>query len=97
MIAQLAPIPEMVLLFRVESHLLAFHLARPLHTLVEWGELNDRLAEPGTHWFVTRAEYVPECLQNIRTRRVEVAARSDDFGRAPPLRPLVLMRTEEER
>src|SRR5262245_1847142 len=33
-----APQPQEVLLFRVESHLLAYHLRRPLHTLVEWGE-----------------------------------------------------------
>jgi 4-amino-4-deoxy-L-arabinose transferase-like glycosyltransferase len=87
------PTPQTVLLFRVESHLLAFHLGRPLHTLVEWGELNDLLAEPGTHYFVTRAEFVPECLRNVRTRRLELIARSEDFSTLPPLRPLVLMRT----
>jgi 4-amino-4-deoxy-L-arabinose transferase-like glycosyltransferase len=87
------PAPQTVLLFRVESHLLAFHLGRPLHTLVEWGELNGLLAEPGTHYFVTRAEFVPECLRNVRTRRLEPIARSEDFSTLPPLRPLVLMRT----
>ena len=92
-IRQSAPIPETVMLFRVESHLLAFHLRRPIHTLVEWGELNQRLAQPGVHWFVTRAEFVEECRRNVRTRSVEVVARSEDFSRAAPLRPLVLMRT----
>jgi 4-amino-4-deoxy-L-arabinose transferase-like glycosyltransferase len=92
-IRQQCPTPQPVLFFRVESHLLAFHLGRPLHTLVEWGELNDLLAEPGTHYFVTRAEYVPECLRNVRTRPLEVIARSEEFSTRPPLRPLVLMRT----
>ena len=87
------PAPQTVLLFRVESHLLAFHLGRPLHTLVEWGELNELLAEPGTHYFVTRAELVPECLRNVRTRRLKLIARSEEFSTLPPLRPLVLMRT----
>jgi hypothetical protein len=91
-----APVPHNLLLFRVESHLLAFHLGPPIHTLVEWGELNERLAEPGLHWFVTRAEFVPECLENVRFRKIEVVARSEDFSPARPLRPLVLMRTIAE-
>ena len=91
-----APAPAEVLLFRVESHLLAYHLGRPLHTLVEWGELNQRLAEPGTHWFVTRAEFVPECFENVRTRRIEVSSCSKDFVAVLPLRPLVLLRTIDE-
>src|SRR5262249_19103991 len=33
-----APAPEPIVLFRVESHELAFHLGRPVHTLVEWGD-----------------------------------------------------------
>jgi 4-amino-4-deoxy-L-arabinose transferase-like glycosyltransferase len=95
-VRELAPPPQTVLLFRVESHLLAFHLRRPVHTLVEWGELNERLAGPGGHYFVTRAEFVPECLRNVTTRRLEVVARSADFARAAPLRPLVLLRTADE-
>jgi 4-amino-4-deoxy-L-arabinose transferase-like glycosyltransferase len=92
-IRQHAPAPNSVLLFRVESHLLAYHLRRPIHTLVEWGELNDRLARPGVHWFVTREEFVAECRQNVAARGIEVVARSREFSRATPLRPLVLVRT----
>ena len=95
-IRRAAPVPSEVMLFRVESHLLAFHLGRPIHTLVEWAELNERLAEPGLHWFVTRAEFVPECLQNVRSRKIEVAGYSADFSPARPLRPLVLMHTIAE-
>lgn len=92
-IRQTARAPQTILLFRVESHLLAYHLGRPLHTLVEWGELNDRLRAAGTHYFVTRAEFVAECLTHVRTRRIEVLLRSDEYSRRPPKRPLVLMRT----
>jgi 4-amino-4-deoxy-L-arabinose transferase-like glycosyltransferase len=95
-IRQQATAPQTVLLFRVESHLLAFHLGRPVHTLVEWAELNERLAEPGTHWFVTRAEFVSECLEHVGSRRIAVAAHSETFAPAPPLRPLVLMTTIDE-
>jgi 4-amino-4-deoxy-L-arabinose transferase-like glycosyltransferase len=92
-IRQLTPSPAPVLLFRVEAHLLAFHLGRPVHTLVEWDELNERLAAPGIHYFVTRAEFTAECLANVRSRQLEIAARSQDFSRAALLRPLVLFRT----
>lgn len=93
-IREQAPAPQPILMFRVESHLLAYHLGRPIHTLVEWSELNERLAADGPHWFVTRAEFVDECFEHIGTRRVRVAARSEDFAPAKPHRPLVLMRTD---
>lgn len=93
-IREQAPVPQPILMFRVESHLLAYHLGRPIHTLVEWGELNERLAQPGTHWFVTRSEFVDECFTHVRTQRLRVEARSEDFSRARPHRPLVLIRTE---
>lgn len=87
------PAPREVLLYRVESHLLAYHLGRPIRTLIEWHDLNRWLQEPGEHWFITRAEFVPECLQYVHTRRIEVWSRSEQFTRGKPARPLVLMRT----
>jgi 4-amino-4-deoxy-L-arabinose transferase-like glycosyltransferase len=95
-IRRLAPAPQRILLFRVESHVLNYHLGRPVHTLVEWGELNDLLWEPGTHYIVTRAEFVPECMEYVKARRIEVVLRSEAFCREPPLRPLVLIRTVEK-
>jgi len=87
-----APAPRQVLLFRVESHLLAFHLGRPLHTLVEWGELNDRLAAPGPHEIVTQPIYADEVKAILPHHRLEVIAKLEDFtGDAPP-RPLVYLR-----
>jgi len=88
-----APHPQEVLLFRVESHLLAYHLGRPICTLIEWHDLNRWVAQPGTHYFVTRAEFVAECLQYVHTRQIEVVAASEQFTAARPARPLVLMRT----
>jgi hypothetical protein len=93
-IREQATAPQTILMFRVESHLLAYHLGRPIHTLVEWGELNQLLAMPGPHYFVTRAEFVDECFDHIRTRSIRVIARSEDFSHAKPHRPLVLMRTD---
>jgi hypothetical protein len=89
----LAPNPQEILLFRVESHLLAYHLGRPINTLVEWGELQERLQKPGAHYFVTRAEFAEECMEKLPTQKMEVVLRSEMFSSAKPLRPLALMRT----
>ncbi len=89
-----APKPALVLLFRVESHLLAFHLGRPVHTLVEWGELNDRLGEPGPHFIVTQPQYADEVKQILPHRRLVEVARLDRFVPGKPDRPLVFLRSE---
>jgi hypothetical protein len=81
-----------VLLFRVESHLLAFHLRRPIHSLVEWHHLNDWLREPEERYFVTREEFVEECQRYVTVCRLEIVLRSQEVSTARPLRPLVLMR-----
>jgi hypothetical protein len=82
-----------IVLFRVESHLLAFHLGRPVHTLVEWDDLGAHLAGPGPHFVVTRAEFLDEVGEHV-PGPVEVLCRSADVTRAPPRRPLVLLRID---
>lgn len=88
-----APQPEPVLLFRTESHLLAFHLGAPLHTLVEWGELKEALAT-GPRVVVMPPEYVPDA-QRITGRRLVPVAALADFTSARPPRPLVCLRAAE--
>ena len=90
-----APAPNLVLLFRVESHLLAFHLGRPLHTLVEWGELNDRLREPGPHYIVTQPVYAEEVKAILPHYRLETVATLDEFTTAPAPRSLVFLRKKD--
>jgi 4-amino-4-deoxy-L-arabinose transferase-like glycosyltransferase len=90
-----APQPEQILLFRVESHLLAYHLGRPLHTLVEWGELNAILSQPGCHFWVTRAEFLDECRRMVAVP-FEVVGTSDDVSSAKPQRPYLFLRTVTE-
>jgi len=87
--------PQEVMLFRTESHLLAFHLGRPLITRVEWHDLNDWLAAPGPHLVVMPPEYVYPALQIVRSRKLAVAARLEDFTAGTPHRPLVLLRTQD--
>ncbi len=89
-IRQHAPAPVPVTLFRVEAHLLTFHLGRPVHTLVEWSDLRNLLAQSGVHWFITSPDLVAECCEQIPSRRITVIACSADFTKRNPHRPLVL-------
>jgi 4-amino-4-deoxy-L-arabinose transferase-like glycosyltransferase len=92
---ELAPPPEAVLLFRVESHLLAYHLGRPVHTLVEWADLRARIDAPGPHFVVMRAEFLDEVRQSLAVP-FEVLARSDDATGPRAHRPLILLRFPAE-
>ncbi len=89
-----APAPHVILQFRMESHLLSYHLGRPVHTLVEWGELNDLLAEPGPHFVVMPPEYVFATGEICTSRRLVEVARLEEFTAGKPPRPLVFLRTE---
>jgi hypothetical protein len=81
-----APAPEPIVLFRVESHQLAFHMGRPVHTLVEWGDLEALLHEPGPRYVVIPAGLLDKC------RDAEVVARSEDLASTKQQRPLILLR-----
>jgi 4-amino-4-deoxy-L-arabinose transferase-like glycosyltransferase len=89
-----APAPQTVLLFRAESHLLAFHLGTPLHTLVEWGELKDVLSAAGPHTVVMPPEYI-EDAEHITGRKLVPVVALRDFTTVRPPRPLVCLRTAE--
>jgi 4-amino-4-deoxy-L-arabinose transferase-like glycosyltransferase len=89
-----APKPQPVLLFRVESHLLAYHLGSPLHTLVEWGELRDALSPAGSHTVVMPPEYAADA-ERVSRRKLVLVADLRDFTTATPPRPLVCLRTAD--
>src|SRR5207248_10956443 len=88
-----APPPHTILQFRMESHLLSYHLGRPVYTFVEWGELNELLAAPGPHFVVMPPEYVYAAGQIATSRRLVVVARLEDYTAGKPPRPLVFLRT----
>jgi 4-amino-4-deoxy-L-arabinose transferase-like glycosyltransferase len=88
-----APAPNMVLQFRMESHLLTYHLGRPVYTFMEWGELNEILAQPGPHYVVMQAEYVRPAMEIVTSRKLVEVARGDDFAVGRSVRPLVFLRT----
>ncbi|MFO0797021.1 MAG: glycosyltransferase family 39 protein [Gemmataceae bacterium] len=91
-----APQPEPVLMFRAESHLLAFHLGRPLDTKVEWHDLAAWLREPGPRFVVMPPEYVYPAAEIVKVRRLVEVGRLEQFTGAKPPRPLVFLRTADE-
>jgi 4-amino-4-deoxy-L-arabinose transferase-like glycosyltransferase len=93
-IRQLAPRPELVLLFRVEDHLLSYHLARPLNTFVEWENLAIWVGRPESHLVLMPAESAAAWRQYITSGSLdEVLRYTDRTDRTRP-RDLVLMRTQ---
>jgi hypothetical protein len=90
-----APAPAPVLMFRAESHLLAFHLGRPVATRVEWHDLAAWLDEPGPRFVVMPPEYVYPAAEIVTRRRLVEVGRLDQFTAAKPPRPLVFLRTAD--
>lgn len=90
-----APAPQTILQFRMESHLLSYHLGGPLHTFVEWGELNELLTVPGPHFVVMPPEYVAAAGEIVTSRKLVVVARLEAHTADKPSRPLVFLRTED--
>jgi 4-amino-4-deoxy-L-arabinose transferase-like glycosyltransferase len=95
MIRSHAPAPQTILQFRMESHLLSYHLGRPVYTFVEWAELNEILAAPGPHFVVMPPEYVYPAAEIIRSRKLVTIARIEEYTHGKPLRPLVFLRTAD--
>jgi 4-amino-4-deoxy-L-arabinose transferase-like glycosyltransferase len=88
-----APQPAQILLFRVEDHLLTYHLGRPLNTFLEWENLDIWAGRPGPNFVLMPAECAAEWRQYITSGALaEVLRFSDRTDRRRP-HDLVLMRT----
>jgi 4-amino-4-deoxy-L-arabinose transferase-like glycosyltransferase len=88
------PAPGLVLFFRAEAHLLAYHIGPPLNTFLEWENLNVWAGRPGHHYIIMPADCAAEWPQHVTSGSLEEVLRSTDLdGNAHRLRPVVLMRT----
>lgn len=96
MIRSIAPAPTLILQYRMESHLLSYHLGRPLYTFVEWCELEEMLKQPGPHYVVMSSEYVYTANEVLKSRKLIPIARLEDYTHDKPLRPLVFLRTADD-
>jgi 4-amino-4-deoxy-L-arabinose transferase-like glycosyltransferase len=92
-IREVVPPPEQVLLFRVENHLLAYHLGRPLNTFLEWENLDVWAGRTGPHFIVMPAECAAQWAQYITSGSLAEELRYTDRTDRDRPRDLVLMRT----
>jgi 4-amino-4-deoxy-L-arabinose transferase-like glycosyltransferase len=89
-----APLPQLVLFFRVESHTLAFHIGSPIDTFLEWENLDIWAGRPQTNYIVMPLDCAAEWSRHVTSGRLEEVLRSTDLPGADHRdRPLVLMRT----
>jgi 4-amino-4-deoxy-L-arabinose transferase-like glycosyltransferase len=86
------PPPECVTFFHTEAHALAFRVGRPLAVLVEWPDVEARVARPGTHYLVMSPDRAERCRQLLRGVRVEEVCRNTTLAGGRHERPLVLLR-----
>jgi 4-amino-4-deoxy-L-arabinose transferase-like glycosyltransferase len=92
-----APRPEEVVFFRTEAHALAFHVGRPMTVLVEWRDLEARLAGSGTQYVVMPPDSAAEAHESLPDVRFEEVLRNTDLSEGlGHERPLVLMKMTTE-
>jgi 4-amino-4-deoxy-L-arabinose transferase-like glycosyltransferase len=84
---------EIIVFFRTEAHNLAFHLGRPLTSLLEWENLDWWVGRPESVFVIMPPECVAEWRQHLTRGQLEIVLCSTDFGGASGERPLVLVRT----
>jgi hypothetical protein len=84
-----APAPTVVLFFRVECHPLAFHVGRPINTLLEWENLDVWAGGARPTYVLMSPEDAADWPNHL------TAGRLDEVFRNPPShdKPLVLLRT----
>jgi 4-amino-4-deoxy-L-arabinose transferase-like glycosyltransferase len=92
-IRQVSPAPQLILFFRAESHALAFHVGRPIDTLLEWENLDYWVGRPEIYHVVMPAEYARQWPQNLKAGRLELVLCSNVLAGARHDDPLVLLRT----
>jgi 4-amino-4-deoxy-L-arabinose transferase-like glycosyltransferase len=92
-IRRLAPQPERILFFRTESHVVAFHVGRPLDILVKWELLKAWSARPYASFVVMPVTWFKELPADFPKDRLEVVLYQEDLTGARRHEPLVLLKT----
>jgi 4-amino-4-deoxy-L-arabinose transferase-like glycosyltransferase len=88
-----APAPQLVLFFRAEAHALAFHVGRPIDTILEWENLDVWAGRPETYYVVMPPEIAEQCSTNLKSGRLVEVLRNTALCGGQHAHPLVLLRT----
>jgi 4-amino-4-deoxy-L-arabinose transferase-like glycosyltransferase len=82
-----------VIFFRAEAHGLAFHVGRPLDTILEWENLDIWAGQPQPIYFVMPPDCAVQWPDHLKTGRLEEVLRSTELVPTSLDRPLVLLRS----
>ncbi len=93
-IRRYAPPPDPVIFFRVEEHALAFHIGRPLDTLLEWENLDFWASQPRPFYVVMDSECAREWPDHLHHGSLEPVTTNVDLARGKHDHPLILLRTQ---
>jgi 4-amino-4-deoxy-L-arabinose transferase-like glycosyltransferase len=88
-----APAPQLILFFRAESHALAFHVGRPIDTILEWENLDVWAGRPEIYYVVMPPDVAREWQANLKSGQLEEVLRNTDLTAGRHAHPLVLLRT----
>jgi hypothetical protein len=91
-----APVPQLILFFRTEAHALAFHVGRPIDTLLEWENLEVWATRPEIYYVVMPASYARDWPRQLKHGELEEVLRSSILAGAYHDDPLVLLRTHSD-
>jgi 4-amino-4-deoxy-L-arabinose transferase-like glycosyltransferase len=91
-----APAPQLILFFRTEDHILAFHVGRPIDTILEWQNLDSWAARPEIYHVVMPSEYATQWQEHLKKGGLKEVTRSGILGGSNHSDPLVLLRTHPE-
>jgi 4-amino-4-deoxy-L-arabinose transferase-like glycosyltransferase len=92
-IRQYAPAPDPVIFFRAEEHSLAFHVGRPLDTILEWENLDFWAGQPRPFYVVMDPDTIREWPDHLHRGSLEVVTSNVELAGGKHDHPLVLLRT----
>jgi 4-amino-4-deoxy-L-arabinose transferase-like glycosyltransferase len=92
-IRRYAPPPDPVIFFRVEEHALAFHVGRPLDTLLEWENLDFWVGQPRPFYVVMDAKCAQEWPDHLQSGLLQPVIGNVELAGGKHEHPLLLFRT----
>jgi 4-amino-4-deoxy-L-arabinose transferase-like glycosyltransferase len=93
LIRKIAPAPQPIIFFRTESHALAFHVGRPVDSILEWENVDTWAGRAGTYYVVMPADLVDLWPEHVHAGSLKEIARNDPANGRPHEQPLVLLQT----
>jgi hypothetical protein len=93
-IRRYAPPPDPVIFFRVEEHALAFHIGRPLDTLLEWENLDFWAGQPRPFYVVMDSDCAREWPDHLHHGFLEFVTNNVELAGGKHDHPLILLRTK---